>query len=272
MLTQYQLEEYESEGYLTIPQLIQPELLVELRILMDALMYNPLFSAKRVENMVNGNTYITNTDFMYAHHHLSCLYLLGSPFIQQIAATICGVDFISVQEFAVIKQLGDNTPVYWHQDMHHKGGTNCFTMGIYLDDAAQKDGALTIVPKSHRLGKSICELKDLPSIDVPVNAGDILIHDMLTAHCSGILSNTLIRRVIYFEFVNANYVLSEGLYSEQMIQNRLSFMNLARKYYTLCENNKQLQTNRFADSIYDELLMLERDRLPARPSAYCFPM
>lgn len=91
---------------------------------------------------------------------------------------------------------GDNTEVLWHQDMLHRHTGNCFTMGIYLDDADAGDGSLRVVPKSHFSSKSICELKQEPDMEVPVKAGDILVHDMMLANSSGLKQHNPLRRVL----------------------------------------------------------------------------
>ena len=114
--------------------------------------------------------------------------------------------FFLIQEFAFIKNLGDELPVYWNQDMvHHRNG-NCFTMGIYLDNADEDDGALRVVPSSHLSNKNICELSKDPSVELPMKEDDILIHDMMLAHSSGLFKRNHLRRVIYFEFLSATHV------------------------------------------------------------------
>ena len=178
-------------GYEVLPNLIPKELLEKLRILFVKLMDSNDLSDKVVlEN--NETKYVTHLEKICSKGDLSCLTLLGYPPILEIAKQICGEDFIMIQEFAVIKNLGDNESVLWHQDMVNERKGRCFTMGIYLDDADEDEGALCVIPKSHLFNLPICEIIDFPFIQVPVKAGDVLIHDMMLAHKSDPLTKNKI--------------------------------------------------------------------------------
>ena len=187
---------FQQEGYVVLDARVPAPLLDRLRALFDELMRadDP---ADRVVNRVNGRLYVTNLDRVISKGNLACLELLGSPWLLDIAASICGPDFFLIQEFGVIKELGDNSRVLWHQDMLHERTGPCFTMGIYLDDADADDGALRVVPRSHLMTEDICTLQHLPSVDAPVKAGGLLIHDMMLAHGSEPLGKNPIRRVLH---------------------------------------------------------------------------
>ncbi len=224
------VKQFDEDGYVVLSETVPAALLEKLRILFDEQMSLPQ-NPHRVSNFVNGNTYTCNIDHLMHKGNLACLELLGWPFILQTAASICGDDFFLIQEFAVIKMLGDNTPVLWHQDMLHQRTGRCFTMGIYLDDADVDDGALCIVPGSHHSSLPICELKNGTTAILPMKAGQILIHDMMLAHSSGLMQRNPIRRVLYFEFLSAKQVLTEQLYTEELLKNRFSLLQMAIEYY-----------------------------------------
>jgi ectoine hydroxylase-related dioxygenase (phytanoyl-CoA dioxygenase family) len=203
---------------------------------------------------------------------------LGYPPILEIAEQICGNDFFLIQEFAVIKNLGDELPVYWHQDMWHRRSGHCFTMGIYLDDANEGDGALRVVPSSHLSNKNICELSKEPSVEVPMQAGDILIHDMMLAHSSRPLTKNSLRRVIYFEFLSAVHVAAENIYTKELAERRTRLHYAATRQYLLVhpEENQftHLLPNPCASDDKKDIkeILEEIYSLPinARPSTYCF--
>lgn len=273
-----QLDSFYKNGYLRIPNVVPESLLKKLRELFDELMYVNTDENDKAFHIKDGKKFVTSLDKLTNKGNLSCLELLGSPFILDIAETICGADFFSIQEFAVIKELGDDIPVLWHQDMLHKRGGNCFTMGIYLDDANEKDGALRIVPGSHLAGKSICELRNEPFIETPVKAGDIQIHDMMLAHCSEPLQKSAIRRVIYFEFLSANHVKNEQIYIEEAVQLRMDLLKVAIAYYRQLHpqeklflgKNKQYQFLNPINDIKQTLEQIYKTPVHAKPSAYCF--
>ncbi|MEI7471731.1 MAG: phytanoyl-CoA dioxygenase family protein [Chitinophagaceae bacterium] len=276
-LSEAALIAFKQDGFLQIPTGIPNTMLQTLRALFDELM-NASTNRDKATNTVNGRTYITNLEKLCSKGNLSCLELLGAPYILGLAESICGNDFFLIQEFAVIKMLGDNLPVLWHQDMLHQRTGNCFTMGIYLDDAPVDDGALLVVPGSHANGKSICESKNDPTIAVPMKAGDILLHDMMLAHSSGPMHTLPIRRVIYFEFLSVSHVRNEKLYTENLLHQRCSLMPVAIEHYKQlhpAENTFEWKSPMGEEALtYPSqavaLQQIYEQEIHAIPSTYCF--
>lgn len=277
MLTKQQFTSFLEQGFIRLTGVLPPALLERLRELFNDLM-SPQSETEQVVLEKNGKKYVTNLDHICPKGNLASLELLGYPPLLEIAEKICGEDFFLIQEFAVIKNLGDEQPVYWHQDMVHQRKGLCFTMGIYLDDAGENDGALRIVPGSHLSKKDICELSRESSVEVPMHAGDILIHDMMLAHSSGILTKNSLRRVIYFEFLSAKHVKAENIYTDELVQRRSRLHFAASRYYqSLHPYEKQFVFSVRNPSGEDQAkdikeVLQEVYSLPinARPSTYCF--
>lgn len=266
------VKQFDEEGYVVLPEKLPAALLEKLRSLFDEQMAMP-GNPHRVSNTVSGNTYTCNIDHLMHKGNLACLELLGWPLILQTAASICGNDFFLIQEFAVIKMLGDDTPVLWHQDMLHQRTGRCFTMGIYLDDADADDGALCIIPGSHRSKLPICELRKGKSANLPMKAGQILIHDMMLAHSSGPMQRNQMRRVLYFEFLSLKQVLTEQLYTEELLQNRFQLLQLAIEYYRQLHPEEPVfnwknpyEENNAGHLTIEEVCSIE---VHAKASAYC---
>jgi hypothetical protein len=267
--------EFYKQGYEVFPNLIPKELLEKLRSLFVSLMIpDDLIDKVVIEN--NQVKYVTNLENLCFKGNLSCLTLLGFPPILSIAEQICGKDFFMIQEFAVIKNLGDNLPVLWHQDMMNERKGRCFTMGIYLDDADEDDGALCVIPKSHLTNLSICDISESDMIQVPVKAGDVLIHDMLLAHKSEPLQKNKLRRVIYFEFLSTTQVRLEAIYSESLIERRTKLIPTAIRHYQetypLQNAFEYKNPTSFEEekSVEETLQEIYAEPIRARPSAYCF--
>jgi ectoine hydroxylase-related dioxygenase (phytanoyl-CoA dioxygenase family) len=276
-LTKKQLADFIQAGYTILPNAVPPGLLQKLRLLFDEKMNNA-DEADKVVNTVNGQNYISNIEYLFKSSNLVCLELLGLPLILETAETICGQDFFLIQEFAVIKMLGDNTEVLWHQDMLHQRTGNCFTMGIYLDDANAGDGCLRVVPTSHLSSKNICALKQEPNIEVPVKAGDILIHDMMLAHSSGLMQHNPLRRVLYFEFLSFKQAVGENIYLKEQLYDRMRLIQLAAEYYQQqhpdekkfdWKNTLNIPAEP-VDSVHEILSDIHRAKSLGKPSAYCF--
>ncbi len=75
------------------------------------------------------------------------------------------------------------------------------TARIHLDDAAEENGALKVIPGSHRAGKALA-LDAAPPCLVPARRGDVLLIRPLVAHCSGKShpDTRRHRRVLHLEF------------------------------------------------------------------------
>jgi hypothetical protein len=264
-----------KKGYEVFPQLIPNELLEKLRDLFVFLM-NPNDPRDKVVMENDEIKYVTNLENICSKGDLSCLALLGFSPILAIAEQICGDDFFMIQEFAVIKNLGDNLPVLWHQDMVNYRKGKCFTMGIYLDDADENDGALCVIPESHLSNLPICEIMDRDFIQIPVKAGDVLIHDMMLAHKSEPLQKNKLRRVIYFEFLSTAQVRLEAIYTEELIERRTKLIPAAiLKYKEFFPNETSFDYKNSSNfsgnqSLEETVQEIYAEPIRARPSAYCF--
>ncbi len=277
ILSDNELNTFFTKGFLKINDFVPPDLLKKLCHFFEREMTVDIDIPGKASHINKGKKYVTNLDNICNNTDLSCLELLGFPPILQLAQQICGDDFFLIQEFAVMKNLGDELPVLWHLDMLHERKGKCFTMGIYLDDANEGDGALRIVPQSHVSNKTICELSKEPSIEVPMKAGGILIHDMMLAHSSTPLVKNNIRRVIYFEFLSAAHVKEENIYTDELVQRRTRLLFAATIHYkNIHSTSPQFELTKEdifgdADKTVEEILQeVYAAYINARPSTYCF--
>lgn len=275
LLNEEQVNQFFQQGYLKLPNLVPQEVVELLREAIERICAKdvdaPGISFIEVEGT---GKFITGIDTLCNQDESIFLQLMGSPFLLSIAAAICGTDFFPVQEFAVLKTLGDKTPVLWHQDVTNKSVGRTFMLGIYLDAANDENGALRIIPESHKSDLSICELQKMPYQSIDMQAGDVLIHDLMLVHSSGMLNTFPKRRVVYFEFMSSSLANKEQIYPSEMIKNRTSLIPLAIKEYGDAHQNfahfnwqhpdKEFFTEiRSLESIYEVPLSL-------KPANYCF--
>lgn len=278
-ITSKLLIQFKDEGFVKISNCLTAELLNKLRLFIDEVVGDENDSHK-VTVQVDDKSYVTNLELLCYKKNLACLELLGSPFLLDIAQAICGEDFFCLQEFAVIKNLGDNLPVLWHQDMIHQRTGNCFMVGVYLDDANVNDGALKVIPKSHLSNKNICDVIKEEYVEIPMQAGDILIHDMMLAHSSEPLQVNQKRRVIYLEFLSATQVENEGIYSNELVINRAHLLPVALNYYK--QQNPLLEQFHWERANLQNYETIEEMRvaldeiyaipIQGKPSNYCFEL
>ncbi len=80
---------------------------------------------------------------------------------------------------------------------------NIITIRIHLDNCTLENGALRLIPKSHKLGFiDVANYKIENTVDIETNEGDVLIMNPLLLHASGNNCTQEKRRIIHLEFSN----------------------------------------------------------------------
>lgn len=277
MLSVAQIGQFREQGFLRLPGIVPPGLMARLHALFDELLV-PKPNMERLVIPSPAGPVVSNIHHLCHKGNLAALELLALPELLEAASQVCGDGVFLVQEFAVIKHRGDGNPVLWHQDMAHGRSGPSLTMGIYLDDADPGEGALRVVPGSHIDGRPIGELAREPSLEVPVKAGDILLHDMMLAHSSEPMPGNAIRRVIYFEFVSRKLAEMEKIYPPRVVDTRTRLLFAAQRHRrALDPAASQFQLSAQHPSPDDEnrdladvLAEIYAMKIQMRPASYCF--
>jgi ectoine hydroxylase-related dioxygenase (phytanoyl-CoA dioxygenase family) len=277
VLTGEQLNEFEKNGFCRLPGLIPRPVLERLRRFFDPMLIADRVPGKAIAESPQGRV-VTNVDQLLAWGDPAVLDLLALPETMKVASAICGDNLFTVQEFAVIKHRGDATPVLWHQDMVNGRSAPCLSMGIYLDDADAGEGALRFIPGSHLRSEPICELARMPAVEVPAEAGDVIIHDMMTAHSSEPMDGNGLRRVIYLVFLSSELALGEDIYPREFVDNRRRLLFAARRYRREtfpsagCFKPRQREPNSRDRKrpLHEILADVHNTATRLRPSNYCF--
>lgn len=165
------------------------------------------------------------------------LELLGSPQVLGVAESLCGPNFVPTYESMVFKKAGDGESIPWHQDAVHSRKHRVFNFDLYLDESKKAAGALRVVPKSQLQIQDACNVAlehgwDLPDvIQVELEPGDVLLHDVMVLHGSERTLGKAMRRTIYYEFRAAEMILEEGPWDQDWIDKRMRLIPLALKRY-----------------------------------------
>ena len=274
-----QLDHFHEQGYLKLSKLIPESLLNQLKESLEPYCNpNQNYPGVAVLEGKNGTKFTIGVDNLVSREASIFRHLLGSPLLLSLAEGICGPDFFPVQDFAVIKTLGDGSQVNWHQDVVSQSRARCIMIGLYLDPATEENGALRIIPKSHCSKDPLCELQKMAYQSIEMDAGDILIHDLMLAHSSGPLSTFPQRRVVYFEFFEAAKAQLEHLYSEEFVTLRTSLIPYAIQALqedhpdTLSFEWKNSAKENFPTPLPTSLAIqtIYNSKLHSRPANYCF--
>jgi len=137
--------------------------------------------------------------------------LLGHPFILRTVEKLQGRNFIPTWDSMVFKNEGAGAAIPWHRD----AGTDCtddkqpiFNVDFYLDEA-NLSNCLWGIPGSNRwpieevkttlarLSKDGFQTEG--TVPIPMQPGDVILHNILVLHGSP-ATHSKLRRVLYYEF------------------------------------------------------------------------
>ncbi|MCP5020652.1 MAG: phytanoyl-CoA dioxygenase family protein [bacterium] len=153
------------------------------------------------------------------------------PFIS-LAREVLGIDAVPVKGIYFDKNPGSNWVVPWHQDLtialqerHEVDGYSNWTvkegawhvqppvsvlesqvtLRLHLDDCSEQNGALRVVPGSHRLGRlhhtAEAELREeVGEVLCEARRGDVLVMSPLILHASSKAVQPSHRRIVHIEY------------------------------------------------------------------------
>ena len=252
-LSEEQLRFFDENGYLILRNWIPQDLLAQLQQAgnhwiergLDATPQDPKYGdyvfAKRPEGRV-----MFRVNYLYDKGEPAAVALLGCPQVLAVAESMCGPNVLPTYESMVFKQEGDGEAIPWHQDAVHPGTYRIFNFDLYLDYSRKGAGALRVIPGTQCERQDICALTDAygwdhpDAIDVEMEPGDVLLHNVMVVHGSARVAGKALRRTIYYEFRAAEEILEDGPWDRTWIDRRMRLVPLAlRRYAELFPNAPQ---------------------------------
>lgn len=232
-LSPAEIASFDENGYLILRQRIPAPMLRRLQDATARLIAAGKAADGLPEDYQVRENAMFRIDYLHDKGEPATLELLGSPAVLGIAESLSGPNFVPTYETVVFKDEGDGAAIEWHQDAVHPRRHRIYNIDVYLDASRKGAGALRVVPGSQRGKVDICELRDgygwtpPESFEVELDAGDVLIHDVMTVHGSEPTEGKALRRTIYYEFRAAEQILAEGPWEREWVDQRLSFLPLA---------------------------------------------
>ncbi len=209
-----------------------------------------VIDANTIEKLI---TVVTNADFarssrgdaVYGARNILAVpeiaALVVKPKVSALVASIIGTDGRAVRGIFFDKTPGANWPVAWHQDLSLAVSEKCevsgwgnwsmkagvqhvqppadilermVTLRIQLDDNGADNGALRVLPGSHRLGRIKADRITALRAEILEHccvapAGSALAMKPLILHASSAAKNPAHRRVIHIEFAPEDLLPSE---------------------------------------------------------------
>lgn len=243
-LTPEQIRFFDDHGYLVLRQWIPSALLARLRDAGDAWIDAGM---QATEDDLGGNDFLFaerpggrvmyRVNYLHNKGQAASLELLGSPQVLAVAESLCGPNFVPTYESMVFKQEGDGEAIPWHQDAVHPRGYRIFNFDLYLDSSRVGAGALRVVPRSQITRHDVCAIANEygwehpDAIDVEMEPGDVLLHDVMVVHGSARTQGNALRRTIYYEFRAAEEILDDGPWDREWIDRRLRLVPLGLAHH-----------------------------------------
>jgi phytanoyl-CoA hydroxylase len=202
-----QRRRFAARGYLVVPDLLTPRELARLRAALGAVLRRARrLTASNAAFMLvrgpNGRRLVSRvrdpiTQDRRFHD------LVFHPRVLDVVEMLIGPDIQLHQSRLILKPRAPGVWFDWHQDFPAFPHTNfdLLIVTIYLDDSTPDNGCLAVIPGSHRLGPLRHEftfdgaprtrladrrrLRGRPrGVDVPVQAGGMLVHHANLLHSS----------------------------------------------------------------------------------------
>ncbi|MGR0319522.1 phytanoyl-CoA dioxygenase family protein [Agromyces sp. ZXT2-3] len=227
-----------------------------------------------------GERRLFRVDYLHAKAQPASLELLGSPAVLGIAESLAGPDFVPTYESLVFKDEGDGAAIDWHQDAVHPRRHRIFNIDVYLDASRAGEGALRVAPGSHLAPVDVCRLQeeygwDAPDvIQVELEPGDVLVHDVMVVHGSEAVIGNRLRRTIYYEFRAAEQILAEGPWDAEWVGRRLRLLPVALREHARANPDETPYAWRIDPSLRpvesgDDDAELRIAHLVHSPGSYC---
>jgi ectoine hydroxylase-related dioxygenase (phytanoyl-CoA dioxygenase family) len=241
-----QVRFYDENGYLVLPGLIPPDLLQRLQQAGDGWIRQGMQPGAGgtdagkddyVFREKDGRRMMFRVNYLHDKGFSASLELLGSPQVLATVESLCGVNFVPTYEAMVFKQEGDGAAIRWHQDAIHPRRRRIFNLDVYLDASRKGAGALFVIPGTQVAKQAFCNIEngygwDYPgAMEVEMEPGDVLVHDVMIAHGSPETHGKALRRTIYYEFRAAEEILAEGPWDRQWIDRRLRLLPAALRQH-----------------------------------------
>ncbi len=278
MITKEQIKQFHNNGVLHLKNVMDKQQLALLRDIADSLekqalsrQNKPLFDDSNI-SLELFTPVLHRIKHIHRHAPLSLLALLTSDQLNHIKSVLCSEDALPTAEMMIFKQALSQAEIPWHQDFIESSSTHSIiTIGIYLDDSQVGDGNVQFIPGTHNEKQDICGLihggKPLGQLtEFDVQAGDIVVHNPMVVHRSGLMQQHEKRRTLYYEFRTLENIKSQDTWPAEFIEMRQQLMNLAENYTNvITRQSKEVGELCIQESIND-IFEITLSNIPAN---YC---
>ncbi|WP_150139031.1 phytanoyl-CoA dioxygenase family protein [Candidatus Enterovibrio escicola] len=278
MITKEQIQYFHHNGVLHLKNAIDTRQLALLKVMADSLekealsrQNKPLFDDSNI-SLELFTPVLHRIKHIHRHAPSSLLGFSASQPIKSIKSVLCSEDALLTAEMMIFKHALCQAEIPWHQDFIESYCPNSIiTIGIYLDDSQIGDGNVQFLPGTHLKKQDICSLvhgnQSLGEpLEFDVKAGDIVVHNPMVIHRSGLMQQNDKRRTLYYEFRTVENIQSQDTWPTEFIVMRERFMDIADNY---ANNITQKRWDRNDGRIQESTNEIFGITLPHIPANYC---
>lgn len=215
MWTEAEARQFGEQGYLRLGQVMTGPQLTALRQRLDDLTLGDRRNDRIWFQLEPAYCERMGLPSGYAYHgpsphYRKLMYLDADPLFREyfthprfcaLLRQLIGPEVTISRAFALLKPAHDGSPIRWHQDAgpgHPAPPGPFYTIWTALDDAAEANGALRVLPGTHRLGfvdragpdgrreiEAEVEARRGREVVLDVRAGEAILLDNYLLHSSG---------------------------------------------------------------------------------------
>jgi phytanoyl-CoA hydroxylase len=220
MLSQGQITQYHTDGFLTVEGVLDKDLVTELQEVTDNF----------VERSRAVNTHTDIFDLEPGHtqndprlrrlnhpveQHVVYHRAMRDSNVLDIVAQLIGLDIRTNGNKLNMKSPGYGSAVEWHQDwaFYPHSNDDLLAVGVAMDDMTEENGCMIMIPGSHKgaiydhhqdgrfVGAVTEEVEGADqAVPVEVRAGGITLHHVRTLHASAPNHSNKPRRLLLFQY------------------------------------------------------------------------
>jgi phytanoyl-CoA hydroxylase len=202
-MTELKRQEYDENGYVVYPGLLDPNQLKILLAEIDRISDGNTLAAHdktRLEMEPNQKSdgRLVRRIYQPCTHYAPFRELSDSPKVLDAVETLLGPDLVFHYSKINMKPPSIGSVVEWHQDLSYYPLTNASSLAvlIYLDDADVKNGCLQVIPGRHKgealnhaqdgyfVGKIVEPLDESQAVPLEGKAGTGIFMHAMTPHAS----------------------------------------------------------------------------------------
>ncbi len=224
-ITAEQVEFFEQNGYLVVPDLLLGSELAEVQREMLALTEYGAAEVRDDPDYAYGTGHVSGDKVLKRVEYVidksdAMKALLGHPFVLRSVERLQGADFVPTWDSMVLKLPGEGIIVPWHRDagVGCVGDTPIFNVDFYLDEA-DEDTCVWVIPGSNHWSQeqvdeflaarkdadvTLADFRATGAVPALMMPGDVLFHNILVLHGSPANASSKLRRVVYYEFRSAH--------------------------------------------------------------------